>query len=88
MADEAARPRLDFSATDGADLVERLEEASCGPRVKALMVDAVHARDRGIGPAQWHVEILARYGAGVATLLDEAEECMQSSGLWPWQRPS
>jgi hypothetical protein len=88
MADETARPRLDFSATDGVHLVERLEEASCGPRVKALMVDAVHACERGVTPADWHADVLARYGAETSTLLDEAEECMYTSGLWPWQRPA
>lgn len=84
MANRTARPRLDFSATDGVTLVERLEEASCGPRVKALMVDAVHASERGIDPLGWREEVLARYGAEVHTLLDEAEECMRESGLWPW----
>jgi hypothetical protein len=86
MADETARPHLDFSATDGIHLVERLEEASCGPRVKALMVDAVHACERGASPAEWQADIVARYGAEIAILLDEAEECMHTSGLWPWQR--
>lgn len=84
MSDETARARLDFSATDGATLVERLEEASCGPRVKALMVDAVHACDQGAGPAEWHAKVIADHGSEVVTLLDEAEECMRASGLWPW----
>jgi len=86
MTDETERPRLDFSATDGTQLVERLEEASCGPRVKALMVDSVHAYERGVSPAEWHAEAVARYGDEIVTLLDEAEECMQTSGLWPWNR--
>jgi hypothetical protein len=86
MADQTERPRLDFSGTDGAHLVERLEEASCGPRVKALMVDSVHACERGVSPAEWHADIVARYGAEIVALLDEAEECMQTAGLWPWNR--
>ncbi len=84
MAEGTGNVWPNFSATDGARLVERLEEASCGPRVKALMVDAVHARERGMSPAAWRAEALGRYGDEVRTLVDEAEECMRDSGLWPW----
>ena len=73
----------DLSATGDPTLAAWLADASCGPHVKALVVRAVHASDRGISAAQWRRELLAEHPRA-ATLLAEAEECMRSSGLWPW----
>ena len=74
----------DLSAADDPALVDWLEGASCGPHVKAIVVQAVHASAQGIGAAQWRRSMLAEHG-NQAALLAEAEECMRSSGLWPWQ---
>jgi len=73
----------DLSAADDPALVAWLEDASCGPHVKALVVTAVHASNRGISAARWRRELLAEH-PGAAELLAEAEQCMRSSGLWPW----
>ena len=74
----------DLAASEDPVLVEWLEGASCGPHVKAIVVHAVHASDRGISAAQWRRDMLAEH-QDAAVLLAEAEECMHSSGLWPWQ---
>lgn len=69
-------------ASDHA-LAEWLEGASCGPHVKALAVRAVDAAGRGVSAARWRRDLLAAHPEAVA-LVDEAEECMRSTGLWPW----
>lgn len=73
----------DLSAASDPALVEWLEEASCGPHVKAIVVRAVHASAEGVSAAQWRRDLLAEH-PDVSVLLAEAEECMHSSGLWPW----
>jgi hypothetical protein len=73
----------DLSAADDPALVEWLEGASCGPHVKAIVVLAVHASTQGVSAAQWRRDLLAEH-PGASVLLAEAEECMHSSGLWPW----
>ena len=60
-----------------------LEEASCGPHVKALAVRAVRAASRGVSAGQWRQDLLAEH-PDASALLAEAEECMRSAGLWPW----
>jgi hypothetical protein len=64
-------------------LIEWLEEASCGPHVKALAVLAADAAGRGASADQWRQDLLAEHPDAPA-LLAEAEECMHSAGLWPW----
>jgi hypothetical protein len=73
----------DLSAAGDPVLAAWLEDAACDPHVKALVVRAVHARDQGVGAAQWRYELLAEHPAASA-LLAEAEECMHGAGLWPW----
>ena len=77
------RAWADLSAADDPAHVAWLEDASCGPHVKALVVRAVQASNRGISAARWRRELLAEH-PGAAELLAEAEQCMRSSGLWPW----
>ncbi len=74
----------DLSTIEGPLPVERLEESSCGPHVKAIAVQAVHACAKGFSAAQWRHDMLAAHPSASA-LLTEAEECMRTSGLWPWQ---
>lgn len=73
----------DLSASGGPALDAWLEDASCGPHVKALVVRAVHASERDVSAAQWRRELLAEHPAASAPLA-EAEQCMHSAGLWPW----
>jgi hypothetical protein len=73
----------DLSAAGDPALVAWLEDASCDPHVKALVVRAVHASERGVSAAQWRRELLAEHPPASA-LLAEAEHCMHSAGLWPW----
>ncbi len=73
----------DLSGSDDPALVAWLADASCGPHVKALVVQAVHASDRGVSAARWRSDLLAEH-PGASTLLAEAEECMRGAGLWPW----
>jgi hypothetical protein len=74
----------DLSKIEGPLPVERLEESSCGPHVKAIAVRAIRASARGISAAQWRHDMLAEH-ENAAALLAEAEECMHTAGLWPWQ---
>ncbi|MGI9005437.1 MAG: hypothetical protein ACR2FU_04420 [Streptosporangiaceae bacterium] len=74
----------DLSGIEGPLPVERLEESSCGPHVKAIAVQAAQACAKGLSAAQWHHDMLAEH-PGASVLLAEAEECMHTSGLWPWQ---
>ena len=62
----------DLSKIEGPLPVERLEESSCGPHVKAIAVGAIRASARGFSAAQWRHDM-------------QAEECMHTAGLWPWQ---
>ncbi len=73
----------DLSASGDPALVAWLEDASCDPHVKALVVRAVHASERGLSAGRWRIELLAEHPEASA-LLAEAEQCMRSSGLWPW----
>ncbi len=68
-------------------LAEWLEGASCGPRVKAVVVHAVRAAATGVGADQWRRDLLAEHPAASA-LLAEAQECMHGAGLWPWHEPA
>jgi hypothetical protein len=63
-------------------LAEWLEEASCGPHVKALAVRAADAAARGVSAAQWRHDLAEHLDA--PALLAEAEDCMRGAGLWPW----
>ncbi len=67
-------------------LAEWLEGASCGPRVKALAVRAVHAAAAGASAERWQRDLLAEH-PDASVLLAEAEECMRGAGLWPWHEP-
>lgn len=73
----------DLSEADDPALVAWLADAACDPHVKALVVSAVHACDRGVSAAQWRRDVLAGH-PDAAKLVAEAVECMHEAGLWPW----
>ena len=73
----------DLSAADDPVLVAWLAGASCDPHVKALVVAAAPACDRGVSAAQWRHDLLAGH-PDASALLAGAEECMRGAGLWPW----
>lgn len=66
-------------------LPEWLEEASCGPHVKHLAHLAMNAAETGATSEQWEAWIRAHVAEASPRLLAEAEECMRTAGLWPWQ---
>jgi hypothetical protein len=67
-----------------ADEVEGLEGASCPPHVKHLAQIAMESAGEGRSAQQWRSTIVDGLGSGIAPLVDEAESCMRSAGLWPW----
>ena len=73
----------DLSAAGDPALAAWLADASCGPHVKALVVAAVHACDRGVSAVQWRHDLLEEH-PDASALVAEAEECMRGAGLWPW----
>ncbi|MEO6880082.1 MAG: hypothetical protein ABI181_03905 [Mycobacteriaceae bacterium] len=70
------------AAAEGA--AEGLDHASCGPKVKYLAEVAIGESSNGGTPATWRATVLELLGPAVQPVLDEAETCMHSAGLWPW----
>lgn len=65
--------------------VEGLDCASCSPRVKYLAEVGIGAAARGCSPDGWRTEVAKTLDPEEAgPRLEEAEECMRHSGLWPW----
>lgn len=71
---------------DPANVVEGLDRASCGPRIKDLASLGIGVAAKGGDAGQWRSRVLDRAGVEAAPLLAEAESCMRGSGLWPWSR--
>lgn len=71
---------------DPANVVEGLDGASCGTRIKELASLGIGLAAGGCDADQWRSWVLERAGADAAPLLAEAESCMRGSGLWPWPR--
>jgi hypothetical protein len=66
-------------------IVEGLQGAGCSPACKAIATCAALAWDRGLTAQQWRDDLLQRHHErGDLLLISTAEECMRSSGLWPW----
>lgn len=68
-----------------APLPEWLENASCAPAVKHLAHLAMFTADEGGNEAAWRDWVRTNVPEASETLLNEAEECMRSAGLWPWR---
>ncbi len=64
--------------------VEGLERAACSPKVKYLAEIGIGAAARGCSREGWREEVAHVAGLYTIAELDEAEECMRHSGLWPW----
>ncbi len=69
----------------GLDEVEGLEGASCPPHRKHLAQVAMGSAAEGLSAEQWRSAIVDGLGPEITPLVDEAEACMRSVGLWPWQ---
>lgn len=66
-------------------VAEGLQGASCSPACKAIATCAACAYQRGWSDAQWRADLLLRHHSEQdLRLITQAEECMQASGLWPW----
>lgn len=63
---------------------EGLDQASCGPKVRFLAEVAVGESRSGGTPSTWRATVIELLGPAAQPVLDEAEACMHSAGLWPW----
>lgn len=72
---------LAASAMGGA---EGLHGAACDPKVKYLAEIGIGAAARGCSREGWRQEVAEVAGLYTFDDLDQAEECMRHSGLWPW----
>lgn len=64
--------------------VEGLDRAACSPRAKYLAEIGIGAAARGCSRDGWRHEVSQVARLYTVDELDEAEECMRDSGLWPW----
>lgn len=65
---------------------EGLDHASCSPAVKYMAEVGIGAAARGCSQEGWRREVTKTLDPEAAEhQLDEAEECMRHSGLWPWR---
>jgi hypothetical protein len=69
-------------------LPERFEEASCGPHAKHLAHVALHAAGLGSTQEEWRAWVTQQVPEASSKLIAEAEECMRTSGTWPWNNPT
>ncbi len=64
---------------------EGLDHAACSPDVKYLAEVGIGAAARGSSRDGWRTEVAKTLDPEeAAPRLEEAEECMRHSGLWPW----
>lgn len=64
--------------------LDGLDGASCSPAVMYLAKVGMGAAYRGCSAEGWRTEVANTSGPEADRQLDEAEECMRRSGLWPW----
>lgn len=64
--------------------VKGLEGAACSPAAKRLAAEAISIASRGGSPEEWRTAAEGERQGQAAALLEEAEECMRTSGIWPW----
>ena len=79
-----ASAELDGLAAKSLGGAEGLDRASCSPAVVYLARVGIGAATRGCSAQGWRTEVAKSWGPEGAQQIDEAEECMRSSGLWPW----
>ena len=75
---------------DSRFVVEGLEAASCGPHAKTLAIEGIEIASEGGTAEVWRAMVAERHHdhPGWAEHLAEAERCMRSAGIWPWQASS
>jgi len=79
-----AAAELDVLADSVGGGVEGLDRAACSPAVIYLAQVGMGAAARGCSAEGWRAEVGKSRGPEAARQVDEAEECMRQSGLWPW----
>jgi hypothetical protein len=66
-------------------ITEGLQGASCSVACKAIATCAVLAWNRGESADQWRNGLIGNHHTEVdLRVIAEAQDCMRSSGLWPW----
>lgn len=80
---EAVTELDSLSASVGGG-VEGMDRASCSPAVLYLAKVGIGAAARGCSAEGWRTEVAKTKGPEGVREIDEAEECMRYSGLWPW----
>lgn len=71
-------------ADDALGGVEGLDRASCSPNITYLAQIGMGAAARGCSQEGWRAMVAITQGSDATRELDQAEECMRYSGLWPW----
>ena len=66
------------------DDVEGLAGSSCPPHRRHLAQIAMGCAAEGLSARQWRTSIEEGLGPEMTPLVDEAEQCMRTAGLWPW----
>ena len=75
---------LDALAESVGEGAEGLDRAACSPAVVHLAQVGMGAAARGCTAEGWRIEVAKAHGPDAARQIDEAEDCMRRSGLWPW----
>lgn len=81
----AAVKDLDGLADSAMGGAEGLDGAACSPTMKYLALVGIGAAARGCSREGWRQEVSQVAGLYTLEELDEAEDCMRHSGLWPWR---
>lgn len=84
QAVQAAMEDLDNLEDGSFGGAEGLDGAACSPAITRLAKIAIGAAARGCTREGWRTEVGLTGGPDCVNQLDEAEECMRHSGLWPW----
>lgn len=85
---QLATAELDQLARNAGGGAEGLDRASCSPDALYFAQIGVGAASRGCSADGWRAEILKIHGPEILPKIEEAEECMRHSGLWPWSESS
>lgn len=69
---------------DPRNSVEGLDRAACPAHISDLARLAAGAAADHVTADQWRSWIVDGLGLQAGSVLDAAETCMRTSGLWPW----
>lgn len=70
---------------DPRNSVEGLDRAACPAHISDLARLATGAAAGHVGADQWRSWIVDSLGPHAGNVLDTAETCMRTNGLWPWR---